>query len=227
MRIYLVRHGQSTHNACDDVPHNPDPPLTDLGRDQAQCAAAALQREAGDAVALYVSPQRRALETASAIRRALGLPARVTPDLCESGGLHEHGGMSREEILAEWPGVELDPRIGPRGWWPATETEAEEATVYARADRALARLRSAHEAAEETIVVVTHGRFCGVLISAMLGIGPSGYTRFPMENCALSRIDFVPYEEVAPYPKPEGAGPVAVRLRYHNRIDHIPADLVT
>jgi len=31
MRIYPVRHGQSTHNAEDDTPHNPDPPLTRLG----------------------------------------------------------------------------------------------------------------------------------------------------------------------------------------------------
>jgi broad specificity phosphatase PhoE len=227
VRIYLVRHGQSTHNAEDDTPHNPDPPLTRLGREQARIAAAALRNEAGDAVALYVSPQRRALETAQAIRDVLRSPTRVCPELCESGGLHEHGGMSREEILAEWPDFLPDPAIRERGWWPVHETEREEATVYARARRALERLRTAHEAGGDTIVVVTHGRFCGVLISTMLGLGPGGYTRFPMENCALSRIDFVPYDEVAPYPRPEGAGPIAVRLRYHNRIDHLPADMVT
>ena len=227
LRIYLVRHGQSTHNADDDVPHNPDPPLTPLGCEQARLAAAAVRAEVSNAVALYVSPQRRALETAAPLQSALGLPARVLPDLCESGGLFEHGGMSRADILCEWPGVDVDAAIQERGWWPAGEAEAEEATVYARASRVLARLREAHAARRETIVVVTHGRFCGVFISTMLGMAPAGFTRFPMENCALSRIDFVPYVDVAPYPLPPGAGPVAVRLHYHNRIDHIPPEQVT
>lgn len=227
MRIYLVRHGQSTHNANDDVPHNPDPPLTALGREQARLAAAAVRAEARDAAALYVSPQRRALETAAPLHQALDLPARVLPELCESGGLYEHGGMSRSDILREWPGVDVDAAIQERGWWRPGDQEAEEATVYARALRALARLRESHAARRETIVVVTHGRFCGVFISTMLGMPPAGYTRFPMENCAVTRIDFEVYADVAPYPLPPGASPVAVRLHYHNRIDHIPPEKVT
>lgn len=227
MRLYLVRHGQSTHNANDDVPHNPDPPLTALGAMQAEMASRAAASEAAGATALYASPMRRALETAAPLQRTLGLPVRVHPDLCESGGLYEHSGMSRTAILREWPIALPSAAISEGGWWPAGEDEAREATVFARAGRVLAMLRAEHAAQQDTIVVVTHGRFCGVLVSALLGMAPGGYTRFPMENCAISRIDFDDYAEVAPYPRPPEAGPVAVRLRYHNRIDHLPADMVT
>ena len=160
-----------------------------------------------------------------------GLAARIVPDLCESGGLYEHGGMGRREMLAEWPGVVPDAAIGEAGWWPAGEAETAEATVYARAQRAVGRLLGEHLAANQTVIVVTHGRFCGVFISAMLGLGPAGYTRFPMENCALSRVDFQAFADVAAYPPPDPAHApdeiTAVRLRFHNRTEHIPADRVT
>src|SRR5205823_8449306 len=87
MKIYVVRHGQSTHNANQDIPHNPDPPLTVLGREQAQMTANALWEARLGAVALYASPQRRALETAFALQQALQLAPHILPDLCEAGGL--------------------------------------------------------------------------------------------------------------------------------------------
>ncbi|HZO89014.1 MAG TPA: histidine phosphatase family protein [Chthonomonadaceae bacterium] len=73
MKIYVIQHGQSTHNANQDVPYNPDSPLTPLGREQAQRTARALQDARLGAVALYASPQCRALETAFALQQALGL----------------------------------------------------------------------------------------------------------------------------------------------------------
>jgi broad specificity phosphatase PhoE len=225
MRIFLVRHGQSTHNINQDA-DNPDPPLTALGEQQAELAARAVAEEVRAPVALYASPQRRALQTAAPLQRALGLPVRVLPDLCESGGLYQHTGMSRDDILREWPATLPDPSITEHGWWTPGETEAQEQTVYARAARVTAHLRTLHEGPQETIVVVTHGRFCGMFISTLLGLGPTGYTRFTMENCALTRIDFDTYHKVAAYPPPVPLE-TAVRLRYHNRISHLPPELVT
>lgn len=225
MRLYLIRHGQSTHNVGLDA-ENLDPPLTELGQRQAILAAEAVAAEVHTAVALYASPQRRALQTAAPLQKALGLPARILPDLCESGGLYQDAGMSRDAILAEWPGVLPDPGITEAGWWPPGETEADEAVVYARAERVIRYLRACHEGNQETLLVVTHGRFCGVFISTLLGLGRAGYTRFTMENCALTRIDFDPYHRVAAYPPPAPTE-TAIRLRYHNRIGHLPSELVT
>ena len=231
MRIYIVRHGQSTHNANQDVPHNPDPPLTALGREQAKMTACSL-REAGiGAVALYASPQRRALETAFALHKALQLVPHVLPDLCEVGGLREHTGMGREDILSEWPCMTLDARITERGWWTGGTREDEEAVFYQRAAEALSRLHARHAQSEDTIIVVTHGRFGSALLSTMLGGGPAGYSRYPFDNCAISRVDYDPHEKVAYGPPPGTVGNEkarqAVRLRFHNQTTHLPPSHIT
>ena len=230
MRIYVVRHGQSTHNANQDVPHNPDPPLTALGREQARITASALRDLALGARALYASPQRRALETAFALQQGLQLAPHILPDLCESGGLREHSGMCRQDILKEWPGVTLDERITEHGWWTEGTSDEEEGVFYRRAAKALSLLRARHGENGDTIVVVTHGRFGSALLSTMLGLGPAGYSRYPLDNFAVSRVDFDPHEQVSYAPPPVSAGSeerLAVRLRFHNKTDHLPSSYRT
>ena len=63
MELYLIRHGQSTNNA--GLPHIADPPLSNLGKQQAYYAGKALQREGISRV--YCSPMLRALQTAEII----------------------------------------------------------------------------------------------------------------------------------------------------------------
>src|SRR5579884_424933 len=226
MRVYVIRHGQSTHNANQDIPHNPDPPLTPLGREQAQRTAIALQDARLGAVALYASPQRRALETAFALQQALQLSPHILPDLCEAGGLGEHAGLCQDEILSEWPGVTLDERITERGWWTGGESDREEAGFYQRAEQALALLRARHGESEDTIILVTHGRFGSALLSTILGLGPAGYSHYPFDNCGISRVDYDPHEQVGYAPPPMASGteamPIAVRLRFHNQTEHLP-----
>jgi broad specificity phosphatase PhoE len=66
MELYLIRHGQSTNNAAQDpwtTNRVADPPLTELGRQQAQSTAESLKDKT--IAALYCSPYRRALATAT------------------------------------------------------------------------------------------------------------------------------------------------------------------
>src|ERR1700733_3175541 len=126
MNIYLIRHGESTNNA--GMPPVPDPPLTDLGREQARRTA---QYLAGlPFAALYASPMRRAIETAFQISETLQLPPHLLPDLCEVGGVGELAGMCRDEILCEWPAAVLDVTITERGWWTPAPEEADETLTY-------------------------------------------------------------------------------------------------
>ncbi|HLK60043.1 MAG TPA: histidine phosphatase family protein [Chthonomonadaceae bacterium] len=231
MKIYIIRHGQSTHNANQDNPHNPDPPLTTLGREQAQRTAVALRETGLGAVALYASPQRRALETAAFLQQALQLSPHILPDLCEAGGLGEHAGLCRNEILREWPGVTLEERVTEQGWWTGGESDREEAVFYPRAEQALALLRARHGENEDTIILVTHGRFGSALLSTILGLGPAGYSRYPFDNCGISRADYDPHEQVGYAPPPISSGSeetrIAVRLRFHNQVEHLPLSLRT
>jgi broad specificity phosphatase PhoE len=82
--ILWVRHGQSTWNVLDRMQgHELSPPLTELGRQQAQQAAEALADR--DVVRLLSSPATRALETAEIIAAHLGLEVEVEPLLLEKG----------------------------------------------------------------------------------------------------------------------------------------------
>ena len=82
--ILWVRHGQSTWNVLDRLQgHELSPPLTELGREQAQDAAEALADR--DVVRLLSSPATRALETAEIIATRLGLEVEVEPLLLEKG----------------------------------------------------------------------------------------------------------------------------------------------
>ena len=231
MQLYIVRHGQSTHNANQDVPHNPDPPLTALGREQAELTAKALLEYQLNAAALYASPQRRALETAFPLYKALGLSPHILPDLCEVGGLSENSGLCRAEILKEWPGVTLDESITETGWWTGGTSDEEETVFFRRAGQAAALLRARHAEGADTIIAVTHGRFGSALLCTMLGVAPQGYSRFPFDNCAISRIDYDPYAQVAYAPPPRlsenEAAPEAIRLRFHNQNTHLPISLRT
>ena len=82
--ILWVRHGQSTWNVLDRLQgHELSPPLTELGREQAQDAAESLADRG--VVRLLSSPATRALETAEIIAAHLGLKVEVEPLLLEKG----------------------------------------------------------------------------------------------------------------------------------------------
>lgn len=233
MKIYIVRHAQSTNNANHpNTPSVPDPPLTPMGREQATLTAQALREEIPEASALYVSPMRRTLETAHPIRAALCRTPYIFPNLCEAGGLGKHPGMSCEEILREWPEVDLDERITANGWWTPGESERSEEIFYARAERIFTFVRTRHSLNDPPVVIVTHGRIGSALVSTMLGLGPMGCSRFPFDNCAITRIDFDRYTDVAyapPPPLPDSMARLleAGRLLFHARIAHLTPNLIT
>lgn len=90
--ILWVRHGQSTWNVIDRLQgHELSPPLTELGRQQAQHAAEALAGRGVDR--LLSSPAIRALETAQIIGTHLGLEVEVEPLLLEKGLEEEFGSV--------------------------------------------------------------------------------------------------------------------------------------
>ena len=79
MELYLIRHGQSTNNRGDV--RIPDPPLTELGRKQADRAGQALKRIG--ITRLYCSAMLRAVQTAAIVSEHLELAPHIFV------GLHE------------------------------------------------------------------------------------------------------------------------------------------
>jgi 2,3-bisphosphoglycerate-dependent phosphoglycerate mutase len=150
--IRLVRHGESTWNAAGLLQgRTAHVGLTARGRAQARGAA---RRLAGFGGPILTSPQRRALQTATIIGSALGLPVTQCPEL-------------REQSHGEWEGravAELPPWPDDPDWAPPGGETAR--ALHARAAGFLAGL-------EGPAVLVTHGETIRALLAAAAGL-PAG-----------------------------------------------------
>jgi broad specificity phosphatase PhoE len=142
-RMLLVRHGQSVWNADGRWQGQADPPLSDLGVDQATAAADSDAVE--DVRALYSSDLERARHTAQLLGVRLGL-APVVDERLRERHAGDWEGRTRIEIDEGWPGY-LQSGRRPPGYEP-------DDSVLARVLDALAAIARANDG---DVLVVTHG----------------------------------------------------------------------
>lgn len=135
MILYLIRHAQSTNNARPFEEHVPDPPLTELGEQQAEFLAeylaagthvAPYDEHNGYITSLYCSAMHRSLQTASIIQEAIDVRPEVWVDIHEHGGMFSRNGAgetmglsgkTRQDIETEFPGCILPNDVTDAGWW--------------------------------------------------------------------------------------------------------------
>ena len=115
--MILLRHGQTMFNVVfGETRRDPgihDPPLTEIGRSQAQDSAEAI---AGEKVTRIVSsPYTRALQTARIVAGRLGVPVVVEPDVRERTAFACDVGTRASELAAGWP--TLDFSGVDEIWW--------------------------------------------------------------------------------------------------------------
>jgi probable phosphoglycerate mutase len=183
-RLLLWRHGRTEWNATGRFQGQLDPPLDEVGRNQAILAAphlvaAGLTREGTVVVSSDLS---RAAETARTLTTLLDVPLRLDARLREHGmGCWE--GLTRAEVGERYPEQLADWMAGR----PIRGRGGEEpAEVAERALAALAELPPA-----EIAVVVSHGGTAGRLVERLLGIGPEHRRVLgPLGNCAWSELTF-------------------------------------
>jgi len=217
-----------------------DPLLTELGYRQARFLAEHLatgrnggeEASSGDPEAgitgttgygvtrLVCSPMRRALLTAQPIGRALGLRPEVWLDIHEHGGIYlDHGepvgkigypGITRRELLAEFPDFIVPDELTEAGWWRDGYEELEECEARAAA---VAEKLHGLSSADERIAIVTHGGFSSLLLSHLLGPAYPQPASYHHDNTGISLIRF----------KPGGH----ISVRFLNRIAHLPPDMIS
>jgi probable phosphoglycerate mutase len=165
MELLLVRHARPRRMESTTGPA--DPPLSPLGRRQAEALAAWLAGPGGDGPldAVYTSPLRRAVETAEPLAVALGLAAETDAALAEYDA----------EAMAYIPIEELRAAGDPRWKELPPDIAGFQATVMAGVDR----MAAAHPS--QRIALVCHGGVVNVIVAAVLGLGPRmlflpGYT---------------------------------------------------
>lgn len=205
--VHLLRHGE-VHNPSGVLYGRlPDYHLSELGRQMAARAAAALADR--DVTVVTASPLDRAQETAAPIGAVHGLPVGTDPDLIEAGNVFEG------QRVGVGDGVLRSPRSWRHLWNPFRPSWGEPYTqVAARMGSAVARARAAahgHEA-----VLVSHQLPIWV---ARLAAEERSFVHDPRRRqCSLAsltsftfrgdRLELVSYTEPARDLLP-GASPVA------------------
>ncbi|MFF0635030.1 bifunctional RNase H/acid phosphatase [Nocardia sp. NPDC004151] len=184
-RLLLLRHGQTELSVERRYSGRGNPPLTELGRQQAANAAAMLARKGG-IEAIVCSPLGRARETAEAAGKALGLPVRVLEGLTETDfGAWE--GMTFLEAR------EQDPEL--HGQWlgdPSTPAPGGESfdQVRERVESVRRDLVALYPGAN--VLVVSHVTPIKTLLQLALGVGPSLLYRLHLDLASLSIAEFYP-----------------------------------
>jgi len=199
-RVYLIRHGATDLSSEDRFSGGTDVDLSAIGRWQVERLAVRL---ADDKIAaVYCSPMRRAVETATIIARPHGLVPIPQNDLRE---IH-HGRwetMSRADVEANFPeeyaAWQTDPfTFAPQGGESGLSVMA----------RALPVIRSVVvQHAGENIALVSHKATIRLLISSLLGFDARGYRdRLDQSPACLNILDF--------------RDPVHSRLMLFNDVSH-------
>lgn len=182
-RLLLVRHGATTLSADDRFAGSTDVPLGPDGFRQARRLAERLAPE--PIAAIYTSPMRRTIETATILAEPHGLA------LTHVDGLREvdHGRwerLTRAQVEARYPGEyaawEHDPlQVAPEGGESGR-------VVLARAMTAVRAIVATHWG--EQVLVVSHKATIRLLVARLLGLDARGYRdRLELLPAGLTVID--------------------------------------
>lgn len=176
-----MRHGETDWNRENRFQGHADPPLNDLGREQ----AGQLARELSEPfAALYTSPLRRASETAAILGATLGLHA-VPDSSLQEVDLGSWSGLTRPEVEERYP-------EGFARWleyghgWDDGETYDE---LGSRVVAGLSTIGARHP--DTAVLAVTHGGPIRSALAAAEGV-PFGEARRAIDvvgNCAVLSIE--------------------------------------
>jgi broad specificity phosphatase PhoE len=194
--LYLVRHGESEANVRRIFSNGKvDLPLTDLGRRQAEQAAACLAGRG--AVHVFSSPLLRARQTAAVIAAQLAVETTVLADLDEvrvgdlDGRQDAASWAVHDRVIARW-------RAGHRSAsFPGGETYGQAYDRYAAVLREIAR-----QCPGQTVVAVSHG---AIQMTVLPRLCPSlgrelrrARHRWGLRNAAITTLEITPQGIVCP-----------------------------
>ena len=198
MRLILVRHGHVEGISPPRFRGRADLPLTELGERQAQATAERL-RAAYRPVALYTSPQRRAVFTARAIGAVFDLDPLELADFSDID-YGQWQGFSQEESAGPYLS---EMRLWKRAPHLAIIADGEAlADVAARVVRTIGVLVRRHR--ESDVVLVGHDSVNRITLLHALELPLSKYWAIGQAPCAINEIDF--------RSEPETDRPVVVNL---------------
>lgn len=221
----------------------PDPELTDTGHQQAQLLADHLADPQGDPLQhpwlagedahhgfglthVYCSLMTRSILTAQYVAKACGLPLIADADIFENEGMYEVApdgaktgapGPNRDYFTGRFPDLRLPDTLGHGGWYDRPVETVEQ--FLKRSKQVALDFVERHAETEDCVAMVIHGDLIDQLINEFTGTArhAANYdshwvANWAFHNTSVTRMDFV-------------SGSRAVV--YTNRLQHLPAELVT
>jgi len=224
MDIIFVRHGQPQW-AIDGL-SQPNPRLTELGRQQAALAASRIATDDKAATTeLIASPAIRSQETADPIATATALSITTIDDLVEIQ-MPDWEGVTEEAVIDIF---RTTRHRSPDEWWdglPGGEPfrdfhdRVTTALDSLLADRGITPNQEDSRLSDVTdelgrIVIVAHGGTNSVCLAHLMGAPPSPWEweKFVLFHGSFARVKFIPL-----------AGAYVPSLRTFNDQDHIPQE---
>jgi probable phosphoglycerate mutase len=181
--ILLVRHGASADavegEAFELVEGQGDPPLSEMGRRQAELVADRLMREGFDAI--YVTTLRRTVETAAPLVERCGLTPVVEPDLREIFLGEWEGGVLRQKFADRDP---LTVRIFEEQRWDVIPGAEPAETFGDRIRAGITRIAAAHP--DQRVIAISHGGAIGEVLAQAAKSQPLAFGS--ADNTSISRI---------------------------------------
>ncbi len=182
VRLLLLRHGETAHNAGQLALGREDVPLNERGVEQAKLLGVSLANE--PITAIYSSPLQRATATAAPLAESLDLQVQIEDGLIEMDvGEVENQTFAElaeryPDFLKEWRSERVADLCMPGG-----ESLRQ---VQERAWSAVDAIRDEH--VDETVAVVSHNFVILTLLCRVMGIDLSHFRRVKHDLAAVSEI---------------------------------------
>jgi len=178
----LIRHGQSTWNREHRIQGQLDPPLSELGRRQAELLGARLA--ARHFAGLYASDLKRAFETAEVVGAAVDVKPEPRTSLREVY-LGEWEGLTTEEIAERYPEAWASWVEEPD--WDVVPGGEGQAVFDRRVAAAMDDILRLHPHGD--VLVVTHGGVIQVALHRIVRKPSRGLFPFKIQNASITLIE--------------------------------------
>ncbi len=187
LKLYLMRHGETTYSQTGGYCGSLDPDLTPEGHQMAAAFAETYQSVPWAAV--YVSPMRRTIATAQPLCTAIGMKMQLRDGLKEihygrwEGQTQDYVKQHYSEDYVRW--------LTEPAWNPPTEGETS-VQIASRSSLVIAEIEEMYT--DGNVLVVSHKATIRVILCNLLGIDLGRYRdRIDMPAASISIVKFDTY----------------------------------
>jgi|SRR5581483_643845 len=178
MKIYLIRHGETTGDIEDRFGGDYEDHLTEKGREQAKELGAYLKDK--NIEIIFHSPRIRAVETAGIVSNITGFPLQEIHDFRERNNYGILTGLTKSEGKEKFP-LEVAKLEKDRTYHDVRDSESYENLKT----RVLQAFENISHTPHAIIGIITHGGVIGSIAREIFG-----HNKIKVEDCGIIEIDY-------------------------------------